>query len=183
MRQLLRLEGLSRFCLDWQRLSHTCEEYAKQFGLACISLAILRLIEDGTTQKELSSALCLPKQAQPADFWEQYTGRCIGSISAGRNKEFCGFVSLQSCRFLPFCHNLSRLLVHFFSISSILDKTGRSRPPVKEWMQRREKPCIRHKKRATRPCSIPDAARAGLCCRPSHLVFGTTLAIPRRMKT
>lgn len=44
MRQLLRLEGLSRICLVWQRLSRICEEYAKQFGLACTFLFILRLI-------------------------------------------------------------------------------------------------------------------------------------------
>lgn len=69
MRQLLRLEGLSRICLVWQRLSHTCEEYAKQFGLACTFLFILRLIEDGTTQKELSSASCFPEHTVNKVIW------------------------------------------------------------------------------------------------------------------
>lgn len=62
MKQLLHLEGLNHFYLTWQRLNHVYEEYAKQHGLTYISLFILQLIDDGTTQKELCNTLYFPKQ-------------------------------------------------------------------------------------------------------------------------
>lgn len=62
MKQLLRSKDLNRFYLTWQRLNHIYEEYAKQYGLTYISLFILQLIDDGTTQKELCDTLYFPKQ-------------------------------------------------------------------------------------------------------------------------
>lgn len=62
MKQLLRSENLNRFYLTWQKLNHIYEEYAKQYGLTYISLFILQLIDDGTTQKELCDTLYFPKQ-------------------------------------------------------------------------------------------------------------------------
>lgn len=62
MRQLLRSKDLNRFYLTWQKLNHSYEEYAKQYGLTYISLFILQLIDDGTTQKELCDILYFPKQ-------------------------------------------------------------------------------------------------------------------------
>lgn len=62
MKELDRPQNLKRFYLDWQKLNHIYEEYAKQHGLTYISLFILQLIDDGTTQKELCDTLYFPKQ-------------------------------------------------------------------------------------------------------------------------
>ncbi len=62
MKELDRPQNLKRFYLDWQKLNHIYEEYAKQHGLTYISLFTLQLIDDGTTQKELCDTLYFPKQ-------------------------------------------------------------------------------------------------------------------------
>lgn len=62
MKELERPKNLKRFYLAWQKLNHIYERYAKQHGLTYISLFILQLIDDGTTQKELCETLYFPKQ-------------------------------------------------------------------------------------------------------------------------
>lgn len=62
MKDLDRPPYLKRFYLAWQRLNHVYEEYAKEHGLTYISLFVLQLIDDGTTQKELCDTLFFPKQ-------------------------------------------------------------------------------------------------------------------------
>lgn len=62
MKELDRPKNLKRFYLAWQRLNHGYEEFAKKQDLTYISLFILQLINDGTTQKELCDTLFFPKQ-------------------------------------------------------------------------------------------------------------------------
>ena len=62
MKELDRPKNLKRFYLSWQRLKHVYEEYAKEHDLTYISMFVLQLIDDGTTQKELCDALYFPKQ-------------------------------------------------------------------------------------------------------------------------
>ena len=62
MKELNRPKNLKRFYLAWQRLNHVYEEYAKNHGLTYISMFVLQLIDDGTTQKELCDTLFFPKQ-------------------------------------------------------------------------------------------------------------------------
>lgn len=62
MKELDRPKNLKRFYLAWQRLNHVYEEFAKKQDLTYISMFILQLIDDGTTQKELCDTLFFPKQ-------------------------------------------------------------------------------------------------------------------------
>ena len=62
MKELKRPKNLKRFYLAWQRLNHVYEEYAKEHDLTYISLFVLQLLDDGTTQKELCDTLYFPKQ-------------------------------------------------------------------------------------------------------------------------
>lgn len=62
MKELDRPKNLKRFYLAWQRLNHMYEEFAKKHDLTYISMFILQLIDDGTTQKELCDTLYFPKQ-------------------------------------------------------------------------------------------------------------------------
>ncbi len=62
MKELNRPKNLKRFYLAWQRLNHVYEEYAKEHDLTYISMFVLQLIDDGTTQKELCNTLYFPKQ-------------------------------------------------------------------------------------------------------------------------
>ena len=62
MKELNRPKNLKRFYLAWQRLNHVYEEYAKEHDLTYISMFVLQLIDDGTTQKELCDTLYFPKQ-------------------------------------------------------------------------------------------------------------------------
>lgn len=62
MKELNRPKNLKRFYLAWQRLNHVYEEYAKEHDLTYISMFVLQLINDGTTQKELCDTLYFPKQ-------------------------------------------------------------------------------------------------------------------------
>lgn len=62
MKELDRPKNLKRFYLAWQRLNHVYEEYAKEHDLTYISMFILQLIDDGTTQKEICDTLYFPKQ-------------------------------------------------------------------------------------------------------------------------
>ena len=62
MKELNRPKNLKRFYLAWQRLNHIYEEYAKEHDLTYISMFVLQLIDDGTTQKELCDTLYFPKQ-------------------------------------------------------------------------------------------------------------------------
>lgn len=62
MKELERPNDLKRFYLAWQRLNHVYEVFAKEQDLTYISLFILQLIDDGTTQKELCDNLFFPKQ-------------------------------------------------------------------------------------------------------------------------
>lgn len=62
MKEIDRPKNLKRFYLLWQKLNHVYEDYAKQHGLTYISMFILQLIDDGTTQKELCDTLYFPKQ-------------------------------------------------------------------------------------------------------------------------
>lgn len=62
MKELDRPKNLKRFYLAWQRLNHVYEEFAKKQDLTYISMFILQLIDDGTTQKELCDTLYFPKQ-------------------------------------------------------------------------------------------------------------------------
>ena len=62
MKELDRPKNLKRFYLAWQKLNHVYEEYAKKHDLTYISMFILQLIDDGTTQKEICDTLYFPKQ-------------------------------------------------------------------------------------------------------------------------
>ena len=62
MKEIDRPKNLKRFYLSWQKLNHAYEEYAKEQGMTYISLFILQLLNDGTTQKELCETLYFPKQ-------------------------------------------------------------------------------------------------------------------------
>ena len=62
MKELNRPKNLNRFYLAWQRLNHVYEEYAKEHDLTYISMFVLQLIDDGTTQKEICGTLYFPKQ-------------------------------------------------------------------------------------------------------------------------
>lgn len=62
MKDIERPKQLKQFYLAWQKLNHAYEAYAKQNDLTYISLFILQLINDGTTQKELRDTLYFPKQ-------------------------------------------------------------------------------------------------------------------------
>ncbi len=62
MKELDRPTNLKRFYLAWQKLNHVYEEYAKEHDLTYISMFVLQLIDDGTTQKELCDTLYFPKQ-------------------------------------------------------------------------------------------------------------------------
>lgn len=62
IKELTRPKNLKRFYLAWQRLNHVYEEYAKEHNLTYISMFVLQLIDDGTTQKELCDTLYFPKQ-------------------------------------------------------------------------------------------------------------------------
>ena len=55
--RIRQAEKLKRFYLSWQRLNHVYEEYAKEHDLTYISMFVLQLIDDRTTQKELCDAL------------------------------------------------------------------------------------------------------------------------------
>ena len=62
MKELNRPKNLKRFYLALQRLNHVYEEYAKEHDLTYISMFVLQLIDDGTTQKEICDTLYFPKQ-------------------------------------------------------------------------------------------------------------------------
>lgn len=62
MKKIDRPKNLKRFYFAWQRLNHVYEEFAKKQDLTYISMFILQLIDDGTTQKELCDTLFFPKQ-------------------------------------------------------------------------------------------------------------------------
>ena len=62
MRELDRPKNLKRFYLTWQKLNHVYEDYAKRQELTYISMFVLQLIDNGTTQKELCDTLFFPKQ-------------------------------------------------------------------------------------------------------------------------
>lgn len=62
MKEIERPKNLKRFYLAWKKLSQVYEAYAKKHGLTYISMYVLQLIDDGTTQKELCDALFFPKQ-------------------------------------------------------------------------------------------------------------------------
>lgn len=62
MNEIDRPKNLKRFYLQWQKLNHVYKDYAKSYDLTYISMFILQLINDGTTQKELCDTLYFPKQ-------------------------------------------------------------------------------------------------------------------------
>lgn len=62
MKDIERTPLLTTFYLAWQKLNHAYETYAKKHDLTYISLFILQLINDGSTQKELCDTLYFPKQ-------------------------------------------------------------------------------------------------------------------------
>lgn len=62
MRELDRPANLKRFYLTWQKLNHVYENYAKEQDLTYISMFVLQLLDDDTTQKELCDTLFFPKQ-------------------------------------------------------------------------------------------------------------------------
>ena len=62
MKEIDRPKNLKRFYPALQRLNHVYEEFAKKQDLTYISMFILQLIDDGTTQKELCDTLYFPKQ-------------------------------------------------------------------------------------------------------------------------
>lgn len=62
MNEIDRPKNLKRFYLQWQKLNHVYKDYAKSYDLTYISMFILQLIDDGTTQKELCDTLYFPKQ-------------------------------------------------------------------------------------------------------------------------
>lgn len=63
MHEIERPYRLKRFYLQWQKLNHVYEDYAKIHDLTYISMFILQLLDGvGTTQKELCDILYFPKQ-------------------------------------------------------------------------------------------------------------------------
>ena len=63
MNEIDRPYYLKRFYLQWQKLNHVYEDYAKIHDLTYISMFILQLMDgEGTTQKELCDTLYFPKQ-------------------------------------------------------------------------------------------------------------------------
>lgn len=63
MNEIDRPYNLKRFYLQWQKLNHVYEDYAKIHDLTYISMFILQLLDgEGTTQKELCDILYFPKQ-------------------------------------------------------------------------------------------------------------------------
>lgn len=62
MKELDRPGNLKRFYLSWQKLNYVYEEYAKEHDLTYISMFVLQLIDNGTTQKEICDTLYFPKQ-------------------------------------------------------------------------------------------------------------------------
>ena len=63
MNEIDRPYNLKRFYLQWQKLNHVYEDYAKTHDLTYISMFILQLLDGkGTTQKELCDTLYFPKQ-------------------------------------------------------------------------------------------------------------------------
>lgn len=63
MNEIDRPYNLKRFYLQWQKLNHVYEDYAKIHELTYISMFILQLLDrEGTTQKELCDTLYFPKQ-------------------------------------------------------------------------------------------------------------------------
>lgn len=63
MNEINRPYNLKRFYLQWQKLNHVYEDYAKTHNLTYISMFILQLLDSkGTTQKELCDTLYFPKQ-------------------------------------------------------------------------------------------------------------------------
>ena len=63
MNEIDRPYNLKRFYLQWQKLNHVYEDYAKIHDLTYISMFILQLLDgEGTTQKELCDILYIPKQ-------------------------------------------------------------------------------------------------------------------------
>ena len=63
MNEIDRPYNLKRFHLQWQKLNHVYEDYAKIHDLTYISMFILQLLDgEGTTQKELCDILYFPKQ-------------------------------------------------------------------------------------------------------------------------
>ena len=63
MNEIDRPYNLKRFYLQWQKLNHVYEDYAKIHDLTYISMFILQLLDgEGTTQTELCDILYFPKQ-------------------------------------------------------------------------------------------------------------------------
>ena len=63
MNETDRPYNLKRFYLQWQKLNHVYEDYAKIHDLTYISIFILQLLDrEGTIQKELCDTLYFPKQ-------------------------------------------------------------------------------------------------------------------------
>ena len=63
MNEIDRPYNLKRFYLQWQKLNHVYEDYAKSHDLTYISMFILQLLDGkGTTQKDLCDTLYFPKQ-------------------------------------------------------------------------------------------------------------------------
>ena len=63
MNEIDRPYNLKRFYLQWQKLNHVYEDYAKIHDLTYISMFILQLLDgEGTTQKELCDILYFAKQ-------------------------------------------------------------------------------------------------------------------------
>lgn len=62
MKEIDTPKNLKRFYFAWQRINHVYEEFAKKQDLTYISMFILQLMDDGTTQKELCDTLFFPKQ-------------------------------------------------------------------------------------------------------------------------
>ena len=63
MNEIDRPYNLKRFYLQWQKLNHVYEDYAKTHELTYISMFILQLLDrEGTIQKELCDTLYFPKQ-------------------------------------------------------------------------------------------------------------------------
>ena len=62
MIEIDRPKNLKSFYLDWQALNHVYEKYARENGLTYVSLFMLQLIDNETTQKELCDTLYFPKQ-------------------------------------------------------------------------------------------------------------------------
>lgn len=63
MNEIDRPYNLKGFYLQWQKLNHVYENYAKIQDLTYISIFILQLLDrEGTIQKELCDTLYFPKQ-------------------------------------------------------------------------------------------------------------------------